>query len=75
MKCFEDCNQNRKKCQFKDCRYWIDNLNSFNCCLIAAKKEDFTLEKIGKIFNITRMRICQIEKKAISKIREKLINS
>ena len=63
MKCFEDCIQNKKKCSTESCRYWINNKTSFNCCLIAAKKEDFTLEKIGKIFNITRMRICQIEKK------------
>ena len=33
-----------------------------------------TLEEIGNIFKVTRMRICQIEKRAIEKIKEKLIN-
>ena len=36
----------------------------------AAKEvKNTTLEDIGNIFKVTRMRICQIEKKAIKKIK------
>ena len=47
---------------------------SQNCCINAAKEnEKITLQDIGDIFNVTRMRICQIEKIAISKIRDKIL--
>lgn len=47
--------------------------NSQNCCINASKRDQkLTLENIGKIFGLTRMRICQIEKIAVSKLKEKL---
>tara|TARA_B100000282_G_C31591245_1_gene425779 strand:- start:142 stop:369 length:228 start_codon:yes stop_codon:yes gene_type:complete len=71
MKCFNYHKKNKKECVNKSCRYWIDNKKSQSCCIIAASKEkSYTLEDIGKFFNITRMRICQIEKKALSKVKE-----
>jgi DNA-directed RNA polymerase specialized sigma subunit len=74
MKCFNYHKQNVSNCENKICRYWISNKNNNNCCLNTAKeKENMTLEEIGNIFNVTRMRICQIEKKAINKIKEKLL--
>ena len=52
-----------------------------NCCLIASKDnktsestEKFTLQDIGDIFKVTRMRICQIEKIAIKKLKDKFSN-
>ena len=61
-------------CEKKNCSSWIKTSNNQNCCINAIEEnENFTLEMIGKIFNVTRMRICQIEKKAINKIKEKLI--
>ena len=74
MKCYEFCRSKRKNCKRNTCRYWLDNKSNNNCALIAAKIEkSMTLEEIGNIFNVTRMRICQIEKRAIEKIKEKLI--
>ncbi len=71
MKCFDYSEKNKKKCKNKNCRYWIDYSHHNNCTLIIAKKEEnMTLESIGKIFGITRMRICQIEKRAIKKIKD-----
>ena len=70
MKCFDYHKEKRKFCQKTDCRYWIEKENSQNCCINAAKDSgNTTLEEIGYIFKVTRMRICQIEKKAISKIK------
>ena len=40
------------------------------CCLnLVNKKDNFTLENVGKLFSVTRMRICQIEKRAIEKLK------
>ena len=75
MKCFDYCKNKNKKCKSSDCRYWIENGQSFNCTLIAAaQKENITLEDIGKIFNVTRMRICQIEKRAIEKLKSMILS-
>jgi len=70
MKCYEYCKTKNKNCNDSTCRYWIENNQSNNCTLIAASiKKSMTLEEIGKIFKVTRMRICQIEKRAIEKIK------
>ena len=48
---------------------------SNNCGIIAAKNDNkMTLEDVGKLFNVTRMRICQIEKIAIKKLKERVNN-
>jgi len=41
-----------------------------NCAIIAASQNDegMTLQQIGDIFNITRMRVCQLEKASLQKI-------
>lgn len=72
MKCFNYHIKNKTKCERKSCRYWIDNVASKNCGLnfINSNNQKTTLEDIGKIFNVTRMRICQIEKKAIKKVKD-----
>ena len=73
MKCYEYCLGKNKNCKESDCRYWLENTSTNNCTIIAAKTEkNMTLEEIGNIFKVTRMRICQIEKRAIEKIKEKL---
>jgi len=72
MKCFEYNKKNDFICKKKNCRYWLENKESNNCCLNFEKKEKITLEEIGKIFNVTRMRICQIEKNALNKIKDQI---
>ena len=69
MKCFKFNQKNKKQCNRKMCRYWISHNKSNNCCLNFSKKEKITLEEIGNIFNVTRMRICQIEKIAIKNLK------
>ena len=73
MKCYNHHQQTGKLCNKKKCRYWIQSKKSQNCCINASKQnEKITLQDIGDIFNVTRMRICQIEKIAIKKIKEKI---
>ena len=79
MKCFEYNNNNKNNCQRENCRYWIRSKKYQNCCLIAAdetglNKEKFTLQDIGDIFKVTRMKICQIEKIAVKKLKDKFSN-
>jgi len=75
MKCFEYHGAKGVNCLKTNCRYWIESKNHSNCCIVGStKKESVTLEDIGKIFSVTRMRICQIEKIAISKIRDKILS-
>jgi len=68
MKCFEVHEQHCIKCTRSECRQWIDNEKSMNCTLIAAKRGPMTLQEIGNIFGVTRMRICQLEKRIIKKV-------
>ena len=49
-------------CQKKSCKNWINYEDGNNCVVITSKTGPKTLQEIGKIYNLTRMRICQIEK-------------
>ena len=69
--CFEECEASKKCCRKNECRYYIPSENHYNCVMIASKNTDgLTLREIGEIYNITRMRVCQIQKKAIKKLAE-----
>jgi DNA-directed RNA polymerase sigma subunit (sigma70/sigma32) len=68
--CFEVHEQSKESCINKKCRYWIDCKNNNNCTLIAAKAGPMTLQDIGEIFGVTRMRICQLEKKIVTKLNQ-----
>jgi DNA-directed RNA polymerase sigma subunit (sigma70/sigma32) len=73
MKCYEMNYKNNKTCKKIECRYWLSHKKNQNCAIIAADKTGgMTLEEIGNIFSVTRMRICQIEKNAIRKVKEKI---
>lgn len=74
-KCFEHFKSTNKLCKKNTCRYWVDCSEFNNCCIIGANKsEKITLQNIGELFNVTRMRICQIEKIAIKKLKEKVLS-
>jgi len=71
--CFEAHSNYKVNCQKKSCRHHIENADSFNCVVIASQNGPYTLQKIGKIYGLTRMRICQIEKNIIQKIKNSIL--
>lgn len=70
--CFKAHENKNKNCRNKKCRYWHELNHSNNCIINASQDKTYTLQEIGDLFNITRMRICQIEKNAIKKIKSNL---
>ena len=72
--CFKEHKEADRNCVNTSCRYWIDCKSNNNCTMIAADKGPMTLQEIGDIFGVTRMRICQIEKSVLKKLCSKTID-
>jgi len=70
LTCFATCKKDDLKCANDKCRAWFKSGKYRNCTIIASEEGPMTLQNIGDLFKLTRMRICQIEKNAISKIRD-----
>jgi len=72
--CFAEHKRHNVHCNRRSCRDWIPHEESHNCCLIAAASGPLTLEKVGNIFDLTRMRICQVEKSIIQRFRDAVVD-
>lgn len=68
--CYDAHKQHSVDCQRTSCPQWISHTASHNCVLIAAQTGTHTLQEIGQIYGLTRMRICQIEKNIYEKIKK-----
>jgi hypothetical protein len=66
--CFYEHKKRELGCKKDACRHWIDCKQHQNCTIIASESGPKTLQEIGDIFSVTRMRICQIEKTILSKL-------
>ena len=69
--CFKEHYKHKTSCKKQECRHWISCDKFQNCSILAANKGPLTLQEIGDIFGVTRMRICQIEKTVIKKLSSK----
>ena len=58
-------------CQRKSCVNWFPNSSCQNCSIIGAQSSPWTLQEVGAAYGLTRMRICQIEKKILNKIKDR----
>ena len=67
--CYEAVDKYGVTCERKSCKNWIDFESGKNCLMITTQAGPLTLSEIGKIYGLTRMRICQIEKNIYQKIR------
>ena len=68
LTCFKAHKECKQLCKKESCKYWIDHPSTQNCTLIASQEGPMTLQQIGEIFGVTRMRICQIEKTILKKL-------
>lgn len=69
LTCYEAVDRYNTSCSRKTCKQWLDHPAGKNCMLITTQAGPLTLSEIGKIYGLTRMRICQIEKNIYQKIR------
>ena len=65
--CYQTHEISKEVCRNSSCRYNVNLPACQNCVLIASNKKH-TLQDIGDIYGVTRMRICQIEKRAVEKL-------
>ncbi len=68
--CWNEHQRLELPCQNSGCRQWMQCKTKFNCTIVASKDGPKTLQEIGNLHSLTRMRICQIEKEALRKIKE-----
>ena len=71
--CFFNNLENKSDCQINSCKYW-HKLKDYNNCILIASRKKHTLQEIGEIFGVTRMRICQLEKNILEKLRNQMKN-
>ena len=73
MKCVELCRKKDVECPNEDCRYWIDYKDDLNCTHETIYKHGpMTLREIAKREGLSFVRIQQIEKQALKKIKRRL---
>ncbi len=68
--CFSAHERYNLPCLKQTCRCWFDSSENLNCINLAARKGPEKQEQIGQHFGLTRMRVCQIEKSVLYKIRK-----
>ena len=68
--CFNEHKKRKLNCENTECRLWINCEEHLNCTVLGSEQGPMTLQEIGEIFGVTRMRICQIEKVIMKKLMD-----
>ena len=68
--CYTEVREKKVPCAQEGCRHFLHSEKNYNCAILAAEKGPLTLQEIGDIFGVSRMRICQIEKTILKKIKK-----
>jgi len=73
-KCVSTCKKLGVSCPNTSCRSWLDFEEDLNCTHVAVDKneEGLTLREIGERLGISFVRVCQIEKAALAKLKKKM---
>ena len=74
--CTTACKKAKVSCPNQECRYWIDYEEDLNCAFVAIDKNEggLTLREVGERLAISFVRVCQIEKAAVAKLKKRLQN-
>ena len=67
--CVRIIKESQTPCKKIECRYNLGGEKSLACALIAAESGPLTLQEIGDFYGISRMRVCQIEKTILKKLK------
>lgn len=70
--CIQEVIKKNGACSNTACKHHFDSESNLNCSMLAANNGSHTLQEIGDHFGLSRMRICQIEKNIINKLRNKI---
>lgn len=70
--CAEECFLANKACSQLHCRLWVNYKEDLNCAQIAVEKNGaMTLKEVAKRLDISYVRVAQLEKAALRKLRKK----
>ena len=70
MRCLEECKQGGLACEAKECRNWIKFEEEYNCLLESVNiNGSMTLREVADRMGVSFVRVQQIEKKALKKMR------
>tara|TARA_R100000008_G_C3543231_1_gene146024 strand:+ start:506 stop:751 length:246 start_codon:yes stop_codon:yes gene_type:complete len=70
MKCLEKCKKKDTPCSKQECRHWIDYKEDYNCVLQSIDCHGaMTLREIADRLGLSFVRVQQIEKAALKKMR------
>ena len=69
LECYQKILNKKTPCPEINCRHFLKSGKDLNCSIIAANSGPKTLQEIGDYYGISRMRVCQIEKAILKKLR------
>jgi len=75
--CITKCKEHGVSCPNTECEMWMNHEEDLNCCMVAVDNNPsgLTLQAVGDRLGITCVRVHQIEKMAVTKMKKRLRNA